>query len=154
MSFEEFLLRQVRQLAFFQFGVAGELFFPDGCVVEVSPSTGRPRRIWLDGKCIATIRAMDGWLTLTVSGAQRLNALLEKGGNRVVVGREGSEKVAAGYDVSAEHVVEADASIVPGMEVLVVDEDNRLIGVGKAVVAGVEMAELRRGAVVKVRHKV
>ncbi|WP_368887723.1 PUA domain-containing protein, partial [Escherichia coli] len=33
-------------------------------------------------------------------------------------------------------------------------EDNRLIGVGKAVVAGGEMAELRRGAVVKVRHKV
>nr|BAJ49110.1 RNA binding PUA domain protein [Candidatus Caldarchaeum subterraneum] len=154
MSFDEFLLRQVRQLASFQFGVAGEMFIPDGCVVELSPSTGRPRRIWLDGKCIATIRAMDGWLTLTVFGAQRLNSLLERGRNRVVVNREGAEKVAAGYDVYGGHVVEADASIVPGTEVLVVDEDYRLLGVGKAVVAGVEMTELRRGAVVKVRHKV
>ncbi|MEM0349754.1 MAG: PUA domain-containing protein [Candidatus Caldarchaeum sp.] len=154
MSFNEFLLRQVRQLASFQFGVAGELFFPEGCVVEVSPSTGRPRRVWLEGKCVATIRATDGWLTLTVLGAQRLNALLERGRNRVVVSNEGAERVAAGYDVQAGYVVEADASIIPGMEVLVVDRDYRLLGVGKAVVAGVEMTELRRGAVVKVRHKV
>ncbi|MDW8084265.1 MAG: PUA domain-containing protein [Candidatus Caldarchaeum sp.] len=147
-------LRHARQLFFFLFGVKGEDFFPDQCEVEVSPSTGKLRRIWLDGKCLATVRPMDGMISLTVEGAKRLLSLVDGFRHMVVIDEEGVKRVVEGFDVSPANVVEADPSIIPGSEVLVVDRSRRLVGVGKAVLSGLEMKALKKGTAVKVRHKV
>lgn len=154
MSFKELRLRYARQLFSFIFGIDGRDFFPDECEVEVSPSTGKIRRIWLNGKCLATVRPEDGLISLTVEGGERLLKLVEGIRYIVFVNERGVTKVREGFDVAAGDVVEADSAIVPGMEVLVVDGQRRLIGVGKAVLTGREMRELRRGTAVKVRHKV
>jgi len=143
----------VRQLASFQFGVDGELLFPDGCEIEVSPATGKVRRVWLGGRVVATVRPSDGFLSLTFEGAQRLSGLLNSRRMHVIVDEVGVRRVLEGFDVSPANIVEADLGIVPGMEVLVYGVDGKLLAVGKAVLSGVEMLELERGTAVKVRHK-
>ncbi|MEM0440110.1 MAG: PUA domain-containing protein [Candidatus Caldarchaeum sp.] len=154
MSFKEIHLRYARELFSFIFGIDGRAFFPDECEVEVSPSTGKLRRIWLNGKCLATVRAEDGLISLTLHGGERLLGLVEGVRHQVVVNERGVSRVKEGYDVSAGEVVDADPAIIPSSEVLVVDEARRLVGVGKAVLTAVEMKELRNGTAVKVRHKV
>ena len=143
----------MRQLASFQFGVDGELLFPDGCEIEVSPATGKVRRVWLGGRVVATVRPSDGFLSLTFEGAQRLSGLLNSRRMHVIVDEVGVRRVLEGFDVSPANIVEADLGIVPGMEVLVYGVDGKLLAVGKAVLSGVEMLELERGTAVKVRHK-
>jgi uncharacterized protein with predicted RNA binding PUA domain len=59
--------------------------------------------------------------------------------------------VARGGTAFAKHVVGVDPDIRAGEEVLVVDEDGRLIATGRAVLSPEEMMELRRGAAVIVR---
>ncbi|MCS6784108.1 MAG: PUA domain-containing protein [Candidatus Caldarchaeum sp.] len=154
MSFKKMRLQHARQLFSFIFGVSGEDFLPDECEVEISPATGKLRRIWLDGKCLATVRPTDGMISLTVDGARRLLGFLDGVRHMVVVDDKGVKRVGDGFDVSPADILEADPAIVPGSEVLVVDVNRQLVGVGKAVLSGREMTGLKRGVAVKVRHKV
>jgi len=153
MSFNDLLLRMVRQIASFQFGVRGEELFPDNCFVEVSPSTGKPRRIWLDGKVLATVRPADGMLALTYYGGLRLVKLINDMMHKVVVDDEGASLVRKGFDVDCINVSDAYDKIVAGQEVLVVDREHNLVGVGKAVLTGLEMKRFKKGVAVKIRHK-
>jgi uncharacterized protein with predicted RNA binding PUA domain len=122
-----FRLRAVRQLASFQFSVDGELLFPEGCEVEVSPTTGKVRRVQHGGRVIATVRPSDGFLSLTFEGAQRLSELLNGRRMHVVVDEAGVRRVLEGFDVSPANIVEADPGIIPGMEVLVYGVDGKLL---------------------------
>ncbi|MEM2237487.1 MAG: PUA domain-containing protein [Candidatus Caldarchaeum sp.] len=154
MSSSKMLLKHARQLASFLFDVDGEDFFPDSCVVEVSPSTGKIRRIWLDGVVLATVRPSDGMISLTLEGGLRLAKLAKGLKHRVVVDEGGETRLKNGFDVSPANIIAVDESIIPGQDVLVVNAGGALLAVGKAVLSGVEMKELRRGTAVKIRHKI
>ncbi|OYT31543.1 MAG: pseudouridine synthase, partial [Thermofilum sp. ex4484_79] len=51
-------------------------------------------------------------------------------------------------------VVNVDPEIRAGEEVLVVDEEDRLLAIGRAVLAAQEMLSFKRGIAVKVRRGV
>ena len=53
----------------------------------------------------------------------------------------------------APGIVNADPSILPKDEVVVVRNDE-VVGVGKAVLTGREMTELRNGIGVKIRYRI
>ena len=146
-------LRRLRAVADYQFGPgAGEVLFPDGVEV-IRSKTGRIRHVKLGNLLLATLRASDGLLSLTIHGAERLSSFL---GHRykVMVAEEAVPFVAEGKSVFAKHVVRADPEIRPGDEVLVVGPDGRLLAVGKALLSGREMLFFRRGVAVKVRSGV
>jgi 7-cyano-7-deazaguanine tRNA-ribosyltransferase len=54
--------------------------------------------------------------------------------------------------VFAAHVVKADDAIRAKDEVIVVDEDNRVLAVGRALLSSAEMKAFKTGVAVKVRH--
>ena len=144
-------LRRVRAIADYQFGPgAGEALFPDRAEIIRSKRTGRVKHVCLDGSLLATIRAEDGLLSLTIAGAKRLSAFL---GDRykVVVSEEAVPFVAKGRSAFAKHVVKADPKIKSGDEVLVVAPDGSLLAVGRAVLSGWEMMAFKRGVAVKIR---
>jgi predicted RNA-binding protein (TIGR00451 family) len=129
---------------------SGEALFPEG--IEVRKSRGRIRQIWLGGEPICAVRASDGMIVLNRGGARALHRALKPPNRRVVVRAEVVDFVAQGRTVFAKHVLGADPEIRPGEEVLVVDADDRLLAVGKALLTGEEMVAFRAGQAVRVRR--
>jgi uncharacterized protein with predicted RNA binding PUA domain len=145
-------LKRVRTIADYQFGRgAGEVLFPDNVEFQFS-ATKRVRQILLDKNRLATVRARDGMLTLSIDGARRLHEFAKYPGLRVVVNGDAAPFVAKGKTAFARHVVSVDPDIRAGEEVLVVDEADRLIATGKAVLSAIEMLSFKKGRAVDVRN--
>jgi len=145
------LLKQVRTIADYQFGRgAGSTLFT-GDVDFVFSSTGRIRQILDKGERIATIRAKDGFLTISVKGAKRLHSFFEYPKLRVVLMDDAVSFVTEGKNAFARHVSFVDTDIRAYDEVILVDKNDTLLGTGKAVLCACEMISFNRGVAVDVR---
>jgi uncharacterized protein with predicted RNA binding PUA domain len=144
-------LERVRGIADVQFGRGvGVQLFPD--TVEFGFSkTRRVRYILLGGERLATLRAHDGRLTLSMKGAAMLHSLLEQPAYRVYIDEQVAEFIARGKNAMAKHVTAADAKIRPGDEVLVVTSRDELIATGSAMLSGPEMLAFNYGVAVTIR---
>ncbi|MDD1653860.1 MAG: pseudouridine synthase [Methanomicrobiales archaeon] len=148
------MLTRARTIADFQFGRgAGAALFPEGCEFTLS-RTGRLRQVLFRGERLATLRAQDGRFTLSFAGALRLQAILPAPAARVTVATDVASFPSAGKNVFAKHVVAADPAIHAGDEVLVVDDGDRLLATGTAVLSGTEMLAFNYGGAVSVRQGV
>lgn len=149
-------LEQLNAVADYQFGRgAGLALFNGKVLVEHSRRTGRVRHAFdAKGYLLATLRAKDGYLALTPHGARRLLLAFKPPRLRVVVRSDLGEFIRQGRNVFAKHVRAADKEIRPESEVLIVNEEDELLGVGKAVLTGREMVVFKTGAAVKTRHGV
>lgn len=145
-------LKRVRTIADYQFGRgAGEALFPDNVEFQFS-STKKVRQIILDRNRLATVRAKDGLLTLGIEGARRLHAFIKYPVHRVTVNGDAAPFVAKGKTAFAKHVVAVDPEIRAGQEVLVVDENDKLLATGKAMLSAIEMLSFKKGIAVDVRN--
>jgi 7-cyano-7-deazaguanine tRNA-ribosyltransferase len=148
-------LRKLVGVANYQFGSGvGQALFNNRVRIERSRKTGRIRHIYLGRRLIATLRPTDGYLALTPRGAQIVLSKVRNPRNTVVIRDDVSEVVRCGGDAFAKHVVRADGNIRPAEEVIVIDEQKDLLGVGRAVMSGREMVHFRRGVAVKMRKGV
>jgi predicted RNA-binding protein (TIGR00451 family) len=153
---ERFLFELVKMRADYQFGPgAGEALTSRGIKVEISKRTGKPRYVYdLNGRLLATIRWNDGFLALTLEGARLLKEHFKPPRFRVVVKNDVRDFIKQGRSVFAKHVVKVDPEIRCGDEVVVVDEDDNLLAVGRAVLSSYEMLAFNSGVAVKVRRGV
>ncbi len=149
-------MEQLTAVADYQFGRgAGSALFKGEVRVEHSRRTGRIRHAYdAKGNLLATLRAKDGYLALTPHGAERLLRTFKPPRLRVVVRSDVGEFIRQGRNTFAKHVRSADKEIRPENEVLIVDEEDVLLGVGKAVLTGQEMTVFKIGAAVKTRRGV
>jgi predicted RNA-binding protein (TIGR00451 family) len=72
----------------------------------------------------------------------------------VVVKNDVSKFIAAGGDVFAVHVAKVDAEVGAKDEVIALDEDGKVLAVGRTVLCSNEMKAFKTGVAVKVRHGV
>jgi|YelNatPaOPRAMG01_1025707.scaffolds.fasta_scaffold02834_11 7-cyano-7-deazaguanine tRNA-ribosyltransferase len=150
-------LEKIRIIADYQFGSdVGLKLIPEDVFIEKSKRTGRIRRIWLGDVLIGALRPSDGFISLSLEGALRLKKILQPPKYRVYVSGDDKliQMVKSGGDVFSRFVAKCDLEIVPKEEVIVVDQDDSLLAVGQAVLAGFEMGRFRRGVAVKVRKGV
>ena len=148
----EYALRKIRSVADYQFGKGvGEVLFPDNVELVYSKATGRIRHVYLNGKILATLRPTDGLFSLTVEGAKRIVERVKPLRLWVKVSDDAAPFVARGKSVFAKHVVDADEEIRPKEEVIVIDGQENILAVGRAVLTGREMKAFKRGVAVKVR---
>ena len=146
------MLARVRTIADYQFGNgAGSGSLPRGVRVPVCRN-GRVRQIHFNGERLATVRASDGRLTLSYTGATRLGRAIPPPGYRVSIDPSVSEFVAKGKTAFARHVIAADPGIRAGDEVLVVTGDDEILATGTALLGGAEMLAFNYGPAVKVRQ--
>ena len=151
MSQQPSHLKRIRTIADYQFGRgAGEILFSEDVAFQFS-TTGRIRQILLDNERIATIRAKDGMLTLSMKGAGKLHGLIKYPGQRVMVNNDAAPFVAKGKTAFSRHVVTVDPEIRAGQEVLIVDENDRLLATGKTVLSALEMQAFKKGIAVDIR---
>jgi uncharacterized protein with predicted RNA binding PUA domain len=145
------MLKRARIIADYQFGRgAGEALFPDETTYSLS-KTRRLRYLYAEKERIATVRASDNLLTLSILGARRLHAFLPSPRLRVVSSDEAAPFVAKGGNLFARHVLNVDRKIRAGEEVLVVDSRDSLLATGTAVLAPEEMMQIKRGLAVSAR---
>ncbi len=144
-------LKRIRTIADYQFGRGvGDILFPD-CVEFQFSSTRRIRQILLDNERIATVRANDGMLTLSMKGAEKLHGFIPYPAQRVVVSSDAAPFAAKGKTVFSRHVEAVDPEIRAGQEVLIVDANDRLLATGKTMLSALEMRAFKRGIAVDVR---
>ncbi len=149
------ILVKIRSIADYQLWKgAGATLFPDDIKVVFSKRTGRIRYLYLKRKLLATLRPTDGMFSLTIAGAKRLLNGVDSPRLWVKVSRDAAPFVAKGKSVFAKHVIAADTEIRPQEEVMVVNEGNKILAVGKAILAGREMTAFKRGVAVRVRKGV
>ena len=142
-------------MADYQFGKGiGKQLFPDSVSIEYSKGTGRIRYIYLDGKRLVTMRPTDGLFSLSIAGARRIVDNADSSKYLVCVRDDVSEVIADGGDVFAVHIVKVDEAARAKDEVIVVDENGKVLAVGRAALSGVEMLAFKSGVAVKVRHGV
>ncbi len=116
--------------------------------LEVSFSgKGRVRHVWRSGNLLLTFRASDALASLTTYAGELVRKSSEPPRYRVIVKRGSDVK----GSVLAPQVVGGDYSRRPGDEVIVVDEDDNLIAVGRLKIPLTLIRGLDRGEVVRVR---
>ncbi len=146
------MLKRARMIADFQFGRgAGGALFPDETTFSLS-KTGRLRYLYCGKERIATVRARDGLLTLSMLGAERLHSFFPAPMLRVTASDDAAPFIAKGGNLFARHVMCLDPDIRAGEEVLVVDKKDLLLATGKAVLAPEEMLQMKRGVAVLTRR--
>lgn len=145
-------LKKIRGVASYQLGRGvGEALFRRGVMIVHSRRTGRIRHVYGDGKLLATLRASDGMLALAIEGAKLLMKS-KRFKNVVTVQIDVSKFIKNGRNVFAKHIVQANSSIRPEDEVIVIDEKGDLLATGRAFLSGEEMLFFKRGVAVRVRH--
>ncbi len=152
-----FELEKLIAVADYQFGEgAGEaLFMPaDKIRWELSKQTGKIRFVYRDDELILTLVPTTGFFTLMPRAAKLLVRRLEYPRLRVVVNEDAEPFVKRGRSVFPKFIVDCDPEIRPEEEVIVVNENDDVLAVGRALLSGVEMKRFRRGVAVKVRRGV
>lgn len=152
-KYRDFDLSKVRLVADYQFGMGyGKKLFPEETRVTRSRKTGRIRGVYLDDKLLGTLRAHDGFFTLSIEGAKRLQDAAPFPEHRVVVTDDSAEFNSKGFNVFFKFITRCYEGITAGNEVVVVDQKDNLVAVGKSVLSGQEIPHFKSGVAVKI-HK-
>ena len=146
-------LGKVRTIADYQFGKGvGAKLFPENIEIKLSPRTGRIRFINLNGERLATLRPTDSMFSLSIKAAKFISDNLPSAKCFVTVQNGVTKFITEGGDVFAVHVVKVDDEIRAKDEVIVKDEAENVLAVGRALLSSVEMTAFKVGVAVKVRH--
>jgi 7-cyano-7-deazaguanine tRNA-ribosyltransferase len=124
----------------------------DDDAVSFSKSTGKIRYIMKRDKILFTMVPTTGLLTPTYEGGR---LLLDYGIDKryvVMIDEDASIFVAKGKSALAKFVVRASSELRSGEEVVVVDSNQQVLGVGRALLSGDEMRAFHRGVAVQIRH--
>jgi uncharacterized protein with predicted RNA binding PUA domain len=147
------VLRRIRSVADYQFGKGvGMALFPENVKIVFSRKTGRIRYVYLETKRLGTMRPTDGFFSLSIEGAKRIFQNRIPAKCFVTVRSDVAKFIAEGGDAFAAHVVRADDEVRAKDEVILLDEENNILAVGRAVLSGMEMQAFKRGVAVKVRR--
>ena len=145
-------VKKIKAIADYQFGVgAGDALFEGNINIEKSKKTGKIRHIY-DGKTLlVNMRASDSYLILSKEGAKRLHAKMQYPQNRVVVNKDSEPFALDGKSVFCKFVVDCDDNIRSNDEVLIVNEEDKLLAYGKALLGACEIKEFETGQAIKTR---
>ena len=149
---QEKRLQRVRMMADYQFGKgAGAVLFDDSASFLLS-KTKRIRQVRSGDERIATVRARDGFFTLSMEGAKRLHSHLKAPAMRVVVADEAIPFVSLGKTAFCKHILSIDSEIRAKEEILVTDQNDRLLATGQLTLSPEEILRSSQGAAVLVRN--
>jgi len=146
-------LKKIRSIANYQFGKnAGITLFPEDVDIVYSKSTRRIRFVNLNGKRLATLRPTDGLFSISIEAALVLTKKKDTFSCFVNVKNDVSKFISKGGDVFAGHIIDANKDIRAQSEVIVLNEDNTVLAVGRALLSSPEMFAFTKGVAIKVRH--
>ena len=144
---------RLKAIADYQFGwPAGDLLFPheNQIIVGISPTTRRIREVYDSEGLIAVLRAHDYYYSLSLLGANRLRRGFPSPRLRVVV-KTLHEKMKT---IFTHDIIDVDINLRAGDEVVIVDAEDRLLGVGRLRLSPTDILSKVSGEAVRVRKLV
>jgi uncharacterized protein with predicted RNA binding PUA domain len=147
-------LRQVTAISDYQFGKEiTDVLFDDFEKInfERSPNTNKIRYISYNNRLLLTLRPTNGFLTLTLFSAQILINKISPPKLRVIVLNDISEFIKKGRNVFCKHVVDIDENLRSLDEVIVVNQDDELLGIGKLRIPVSYVKSFSHGIAVNIR---
>jgi len=147
----ELMLHELRMALAYQFDYSvAEALLPAPHRISVRYSRkGRIREVWLDENLLLVKRPNDGLFSIGLKAAQIIVSVASKPRYRVIV--KGDRELKG--SVLARDVVEIDPNLRPGDEVIIVDADDNVIGVGRLRVSPIMLIGLEKGEIARIRRK-
>jgi uncharacterized protein with predicted RNA binding PUA domain len=150
-------LRQIKAISDYQFGKEiTDILFDDLNQIhfERSPKTNKIRYIYYNNNLLLILRPTNGFFTLTLYSAKKIIEKTAAPKLRVVVLNDIADFIKKGRNVFCKHVVEIDDELRPLDEVIVVNQDDVLLGIGKLKVPVLYAKSFSIGIAVNIRKGV
>lgn len=146
---------RVRAVAQMQFGPGSDSALFDGTLDIVrSKKTKKIRNVYCNKKHMVSMRASDGLFTLKLEGGKKLHKRFPSPRFRIIVDSDAALFVKEGKSVFSKFVLDADSTLRPFDECIIVDEHDEFLAVGRCLLNRQEMLAFTSGQAVKTREHV
>jgi uncharacterized protein with predicted RNA binding PUA domain len=150
-------IRQVKAISDYQFGkeITNILFNElENIRIERSRATNKIRYIFYKSNLMLTLRPNNGFFTLSLFSANMILNNISTPELRVIVLNEISEFIKKGRNVFCKHVVDIDENLRPLDEVIVVNQNDELLAIGRLKLPVEYVKSFSSGVAVNVRKGV
>ncbi|KKK40216.1 hypothetical protein LCGC14_0681630 [marine sediment metagenome] len=147
-------IRQIKAISDYQFGrLITDILFEDINKIHFkrSRSTNKIRYVFYKQNLILTLRPNNGFFTLSLYAANKLIKKIEPPRLRVIVLNEISEFIMKGRNVFCKHVVDIDDNLRPLDEVIVVNQNDELLAIGRLKLPITYIISFSNGVAINVR---
>ena len=148
-------LRKVKAISDYQFGpeITDILFGnKEDIRIERSKNTNKIRFVYLKDKILLTLRPNNGFFTLSLLSAKLIIKYTKPPKLRVMVSTDVSEFIKEGRSVFCKHVIDIDGNLRPMDEVIVVDQNDELLAIGRLKIPITYVKTFKNGVAIKVRR--
>lgn len=149
------ILRKIKAICDYQFGplITDVLFDNNNNIhIEFSKNTGRMRHIYYQENLLLNFRPTNGFFTLSLFSAKKIIKSVPKPILRVIVQNEISEFIKKGRNVFCKHIIDIDDNLRALDEVIVVNQKDELLAIGKLMFPVPYLRSFKRGIAVNVRR--
>jgi conserved protein with predicted RNA binding PUA domain len=133
------------------FGTGVSAALPVDLHFEYSRRTGRIKNFSFGDQLIATLRT-DGGIALTIFGAKELLKNKQFRENCVIPTEEAIPFVSEGRSLFCKHVEWCGSNVKVGSDVAIIDKNDRVLAIGRALFGSNLMKKYHKGVAVKVRE--
>ncbi len=150
-------IRKIRAISDYQFNpLITDVLFEneDAIIIERSKNTQKIRYIYYEDKLLLTLRPTNGFFTLSLFSAQLIIDKIRPPKLRVIVLNEISEFIKKGRNVFCKHVIDIDEDLRPNDEVIIVNENDELLGIGRLKIPVPYVRSFKSGIAINVRKGV
>ncbi|BDC19289.1 PUA domain-containing protein [Acidianus sp. HS-5] len=121
--------------------------------IQRSINTNRIRNIIVNNELFLILRAQDNLFSLTLDSAEKIKECSKSPRFRIIIPFDIANFVKNSGNVFAKHVINVDRSLRAGDQVIVVDESDNIIGIGRLKLSAEEIIEYKRGVAVIVKER-
>ena len=154
MSSNSLDLRKVKAISDYQFGssITDILFENEEALrIEYSKNTNKIKYIYENEQLLLSFKPTNGFFTLSLFAAQKVIKHTQKPYLRVIVLTEISEFIKKGRNVFCKHVVDIDPRLRALDEVIIVNQEEELLAVGRLMIPAHYINTFDTGVAIKVR---
>lgn len=150
-------LRKIKAISDYQFGndITDILFNKEEILtIERSKNTKKIRYLYYDNNLLLSLRPTNGFFTLSLFSARKIINNILAPRLRIIVLTDISEFIKKGRNVFCKHVVEVDSNLRPLDEVIVVNQEDELLAIGRLKLPVDLIQSFKTGIAVMVRKGV
>jgi len=148
------IFRKIRAISDYQFGTAiTDVLFDntENFHFIFSKNTGKMKHIYENDSILLNFRPTIGLFTITFHSASKIISELPFPRMRAVVLNEVGEFIRKGRNVFCKHLLEIDASLRPLDEVIIVNQEDEILAIGRLSIPIPYIKAFKTGIAVNVR---